>query len=471
MEAKLKVKDLVLNKGQIEGLPANPRQWTREDVKRLAKSIEETPELLEARPLIVIPNGNEYVVLGGNLRLEALKYLKWDKAPVYLLPAETAIETQKEIVIKDNGSFGQWDYDALANEWDDLDLDGWGVPAWDPGDVGNGGGGSNENDPVEKIDFVEKLLQEAMRENVREAVDQIDYMMKRGWITSWLTRGAVQAQFLRAKYYGKHYPQWLSLYFCPQRFMTSANKVSVYDQMKSVAAGGDAGIAGFRTISEDGPLNVIQKSGYPIGGSRMPLDFPANKACELIKEFGGDGCSVLDPCHGWGGRLTGALMADVSLYCGIDPSPFAHDGVQAAANAFLPYCKGSRVELIQNPFEDVNLDKRVFDMAITSPPYFDVEQYAGDLQSHVRYGNYDRWVECFYKVLIEKTYAVLRSGGVFVLQVGSKSYPLLEDGTRLAEAAGFTVEEIRPFGGSTSSALHGNDDEDMDNEKIIILRK
>lgn len=129
------------------------------------------------------------------------------------------------------------------------------------------------------------------------------------------------------------------------------------------------------------------------------------------------------------------------------------------------------MELIKAPFEDVDLDKRVFDMAITSPPYFDVEQYSGEEQSHVRYGNYDKWVDRFYRVLIEKTYKALKGGGVFVLQVGSKSYPLLKDGTRIAEEVGFTVEDVRPFGGGTNSALHGNDDEDIENEKVIILRK
>lgn len=467
---RIKVKDLELNKGQIQGLPTNPRQWTRDDVERLARSIEETPELLDARPLIVIPHAGKYVVLGGNLRLAALKELGRAEAPAYILPEETPVEKQMEIVIKDNGSFGAWDADALANEWDDLPLEDWGVPDWvapDKDDEDDGGG----TPPPEKDEKVEALLRDAMRENITEALEQIDYMMQRGWIAQFLTLGAVKAQFLRAKYYGKHYPQYLSLYFCPQRFMTSANEISIYEQMRKCAQGSEAGIAGFRTISEDGPLNVIQKAAYPIRGARMPLDFPAGKARELIEEFGGEGCSVLDPCHGWGGRLTGALMADVALYCGVDPSPDANAGVRKAADAFLPYCPASRVELIKAPFEDVDLDKRVFDMAITSPPYFDVEQYSGEEQSHVRYGNYDKWVDRFYRVLIEKTYKALKGGGVFVLQVGSKSYPLLKDGTRIAEEVGFTVEDVRPFGGGTNSALHGNDDEDIENEKVIILRK
>ena len=134
MNRVIKIKDLEQNTGQIPGLPANPRQWTREDVDRLAASIEETPELLEARPLIVILHGTKFVVLGGNLRLAALKKLKRTEAPAYILPGDTPVEKQKEIVIKDNGTFGSWDTDALANEWDDLDLAGWGVPDWVTGD-------------------------------------------------------------------------------------------------------------------------------------------------------------------------------------------------------------------------------------------------------------------------------------------------------------------------------------------------
>ena len=128
---KIDIKKIAQNTGQIAGLPANPRQWKKADVERLAKSIEETPELLEARPIIVMPHDGKYIVLGGNLRLAALKHLGWKDVPVYVLPEDTPIDKQKEIVIKDNGSFGEWDYDELANQWDDLPLADWGVPSWE----------------------------------------------------------------------------------------------------------------------------------------------------------------------------------------------------------------------------------------------------------------------------------------------------------------------------------------------------
>ena len=113
--------------GLIEGLPSNPRQWTKDDINRIAASLEETPELFRMRPLIVYEVNGVYVILGGNLRFEGAKKLKLESCPCVVVPAETSIQKMKEIVIKDNGQFGAWDYDELANGWDDLDLTGWGV--------------------------------------------------------------------------------------------------------------------------------------------------------------------------------------------------------------------------------------------------------------------------------------------------------------------------------------------------------
>ena len=115
------------NKGQIEGLPANPRQWTRMDLDALKKSIEETPELLEARGCIAVPHEGRFVVLGGNMRLSACRELGMKEIPCYVLSESISVAKLKEIVIKDNGSFGAWDFDMLANEWSDLALADFGV--------------------------------------------------------------------------------------------------------------------------------------------------------------------------------------------------------------------------------------------------------------------------------------------------------------------------------------------------------
>ena len=128
---RLKLSDLEPNIGQVEGLPINPRQWSKGDVESLAKSLLETPELFEARPIIVVPHEGKYVILGGNMRYEASRLNKTEDVPCFILPATTPIGKMKEIVIKDNGTWGAWDYDSLANEWDDNDLGSWGVPHWE----------------------------------------------------------------------------------------------------------------------------------------------------------------------------------------------------------------------------------------------------------------------------------------------------------------------------------------------------
>lgn len=128
----LKVADLTNNTGQLGWLPSNPRQWTQTDIDRTAKSLTNDPDFLEDRPLLVIQDGKGFVVFAGNLRLTAARKLKLKEVPgiIYTPESDEDRETIKRRSILDNGSFGAWDYDALANEWDDLALGDWGVPAW-----------------------------------------------------------------------------------------------------------------------------------------------------------------------------------------------------------------------------------------------------------------------------------------------------------------------------------------------------
>ena len=126
---RLPLKDIDLNEGQIDGLPANPRNWTKDELKSLALSLTETPELFEMRCPIVVPHEGRYVVLGGNLRIAAARENKEKEVTCFVFHS-TSIEKMKEIVIKDNGAWGKWDYDALANEWSDLPLSDWGIPVW-----------------------------------------------------------------------------------------------------------------------------------------------------------------------------------------------------------------------------------------------------------------------------------------------------------------------------------------------------
>lgn len=122
---------LEVNKGQVEGIPSNPRRLDDDAFAKLKKSIEERPGMLALRELCVYPHGNKFVVLGGNMRLRAMRELKYKEAPCKVIPEDTPLDELKAFVVVDNSSFGAWDYDALANEWDDLPLQDWGVPVWE----------------------------------------------------------------------------------------------------------------------------------------------------------------------------------------------------------------------------------------------------------------------------------------------------------------------------------------------------
>lgn len=157
--------DLIeMNTGQIDGLPANPRQWTKAQLDNLKASIEETPELLEARGCIVDYHEGKYVCLGGNMRYAACKALGMSELPCYVVPEGTTILKKKQIVAKDNVSMGDWDFDALANEWSDMDLEGWGVPippewgaaAADAAETDSRGGQAQDDEFDEKEAQIEK---------------------------------------------------------------------------------------------------------------------------------------------------------------------------------------------------------------------------------------------------------------------------------------------------------------------------
>ena len=465
------------NTGQIAGVKANPRVLRDDKFRKLKKSIQDNPKMMALRELMVFEHEGRFVTIGGNQRLEALRSLKIAEAPCKVIPADTTPEQLNAYIVLDNAPFGEWDWDMLANQWDAADLSDWGVDF--PQDWANPMENTNsvedENNhsgtSKEKIEDVERLLDDAMLENVKEALEQIKLTLAHGFLVSGITTGMCKAKFIRAKYYGEPYPRYLSFYFHPWQYQTGQDGKNALLQLEKIASGETkAGVAGLRTSSTDGNITTTTTTScsYPWFGMCQPLDFNANKAADLIREFG---CGrVLDPCHGWGGRLVGALLADAKSYTGIDPSDEAHIGVTRIADAYGIYQK-TTIKLIKKPYEDTDLQDAAYDIAITSPPYFDVEQYHGEEQSHVRYNTYQKWVKGFYEPLIMKTFAALKKGGVFCLQVGSQIYPLLKDGTDIAERVGFIVEDIRPLGGQTSTTLHGNTDDDETNEKIIILRK
>jgi len=100
----------------------NPRYIKDENFEKLVQSIKDFPEMAEARPLVV---NKDYVILGGNMRFKAMLKAGWTEIPVKVV--DWSEDKQKEFIIKDNVSGGDWDWDVLANEWDAAQLEEWGV--------------------------------------------------------------------------------------------------------------------------------------------------------------------------------------------------------------------------------------------------------------------------------------------------------------------------------------------------------
>lgn len=137
------------NEGQLDGVPANPR--TREDSRqeKLAESIEELPEMSEARPPMVFPRDGRYIVIGGNRRLEAFRDLNREEMPVVVLPEDTPVEKLRRIVLLDNESTGETDWAAVMKNWKADELESWGIDvpgeAWTAKAMENYNGKSDAN--------------------------------------------------------------------------------------------------------------------------------------------------------------------------------------------------------------------------------------------------------------------------------------------------------------------------------------
>ena len=124
---RIDIEDVLLNEGQIEGVPSNPRKIDEGRFESLCRSVRNLPEMTEARDLLVYPHGGKFVVLGGNMRLRAYRELGWKEVPCCILPEEMPAEKLRAIVMQDNNPFGETDWDMVANEWDVEELKDWGV--------------------------------------------------------------------------------------------------------------------------------------------------------------------------------------------------------------------------------------------------------------------------------------------------------------------------------------------------------
>ena len=115
----VKLSDIKLN-------PNNPRLIKDDKFKKLVQSIIDFPEMLKIRPIVV---NEDMIILGGNMRFKACKEAGLKEVPI-IKTSGLSEQKQKEFLIKDNIAGGEWDWNLLANEWDEIKLTEWGLDVW-----------------------------------------------------------------------------------------------------------------------------------------------------------------------------------------------------------------------------------------------------------------------------------------------------------------------------------------------------
>ena len=115
MQKTVKISEVKVN-------PNNPRLIKDDKFKKLVQSVKDFPEMLNIRPIVV---NKDMIILGGNMRFKACKEAGLKEVPIII--TDLTEEQQKEFLIKDNVSGGEWDWDILANEWDAEDITKWGL--------------------------------------------------------------------------------------------------------------------------------------------------------------------------------------------------------------------------------------------------------------------------------------------------------------------------------------------------------
>jgi hypothetical protein len=156
---------------KLKANPTNPRVLRDDKFLKLKASIQSFPDMLNKRPIVAVTDKDgKFMVLGGNMRMRACQDLGMKEVPV-ILADEWTEEQRREFIIKDNVGFGEWDWDALANEWDAGQLSDWGLDA--PGfDVPEIDAPELSDAPKPEYQQITFTLHDSQAETVRAAMDK-----------------------------------------------------------------------------------------------------------------------------------------------------------------------------------------------------------------------------------------------------------------------------------------------------------
>ena len=219
----------------------------------------------------------------------------------------------------------------------------------------------------------------------------------------------------------------ISLLFNPHRLSTDTEKddISIFESFQY-----DDKLSGLARLylynlehgTNNAFYNTIQR-GYQ--NIQYVNEFPPIVARNIYKRYCKKSFEILDPCAGWGGRMIGCASLPNTTYTAFEPCTKTWEGLNKLGEWLKLMQPKFKYQVYHLPYEDKPDLGKKFDMALTSPPYYDTEHYSDEgTNSLNRYKTFDDWVEGFYKPLILSTIELLKDDGVFVINVGSRKYPL-----------------------------------------------
>jgi len=459
--------------GDIVPYERNPRTHPEKQIELLAQLMMKYGF---DQPIVVDEKG---IILKGHGRRLAAIQAGFKKVPVVYLRGLSPADKQA-IRIADNqvALLSGWDDELLKIEMKELQDQGFDMPMLGFPDDKLAGMFDIEGAPVVERELTEDeriYLNSAWKLCVAEWAQILDgWRDKGGYLSGAYTRGSLAVWFARAKLYGDDIPRGATLPYTGHRlFVNGDTKGSLSDFLHldfDPAPDKTPNIESLQWFCGGKPnFDKMLACTLSFGGHRLPGDFPVDLARKLFDEFAPKGGKVLDPCHGWGGRALGFLLSETAMqYQGFDVDGQTAFGVGAMVEDLKPfYDAKKKVNLTLCPYEDANVSKGFYDFAITSPPYFDTEKYNGDESSWRRYPEYSKWVEGFYKPLIEKTAAALKPGAVFALQVGNQKNPLEETAMQIIGGANMQFVEKR----HTEMVNNYTGTDPDDGEIVLILEK
>ena len=214
----------------------------------------------------------------------------------------------------------------------------------------------------------------------------------------------------------------ISMLFNPHRFDTPAfNKRSVIDTIHNHPTQMDGlARASLYRMEECHPSELLYRIfQWCTNGSYFASEFPPFVCRKHFQSFNAK--RILDPCGGWGGRMIGAASLGI-YYEAWEPSTKTYDGLMMLGEWLKGFETGFSFQIHCEPFEDATIDKE-YDLAYTSPPYYDTEKYSNEpTNSCNRYDTFEEWTNSFYLPMVKKAVKASRNG--MMLNIGCRQYDL-----------------------------------------------